>query len=189
VLLLKTAGGTDRTGGAPTFAGLTMTQASTTQKAAASPEAGAELWYLLQPPAGANTGSIPNAGTLTLYYTWATGKAAPGHVSLLDGANGGNGTSTNPTPGAVVTTTNGDIGFAIAASGVTTWAPTAQAGNVIANTDDGTHGGGEQYYLQDTPGSITLNWTQGSDDWGAVAAFFRQVKVPKTSPMPPLIAQ
>lgn len=176
VLMIKIVGGTDRTGGAPTFAGATMTQASTAQKAATSPEGGCELWYLLEPPIGSYTASIPNAGSLTLFYTLASGKAKPGSGSAYDGATGTNNTSTNPDPGAIITTQDGDIGFAICASGAQSWGPSAQAGTVIANSDDGTNGGGEQYHLQATAGTINLNWTFGtSDDWGAVAVYFKEV--------------
>lgn len=176
VLLLKTVGGTDRTGGSPSFAGLTMTQANTTQKAAASPECGAELWYLLNPPVGAAACVIPNAGALTIFYTLATGKARAGGHSAFDVAGGNNGTSTNPSPGGVTTTEDGDIGFAIVASGAQTWGPSARAGTLIADTDDGSHGGGEQYHLQSTKGAIDLNWTFGtSEDWGAVCAYFKEV--------------
>lgn len=176
VLLLKVVGATDRTGGAPTFAGLTMTQASTTQKAAASPEASAELWYLLDPPVGSWTASIPNAGSLTIFYTLATGKAKAGGKSAFDVAAGANGTSTNPAPGSVTTTEDGAIGFAVVATGAQTWAPSARAGTQIADTDDGAHGGGEQYHLQATRGATNLNWTFGtSDDWGAVAVYFKEI--------------
>jgi hypothetical protein len=175
VLMIKTVGGTNRAGGAPTFAGQTMLQADSTQKAAASPECSAELWYLLSPPAGAGTASIPNTGAAQIFYTIATGRSSTGQ-SALDGANGSNNTSTNPSPGAVTTTVAGDIGFAIVASGAQTWAPSAQAGTNIANTDDGAHGGGEQYFLDASTGSRTLGWTFAtSDDWGAVAAFFKEV--------------
>lgn len=181
VLLLKVVGGTNRTGGSPTFGGQTMTQANSTQKAVTSPEASCELWYLLDPPSGANTASIPNAGSLTCFYTLATAEASSssnGKVSL-DNANGGNATSTNPTPGAVQVTTEQTIGFAITAGGWTTWNPSSQVGTIIANTDDGANGGGEQYWVTTGPGSKTLSWTFGtSDDWGAVAAFFKEITPP-----------
>lgn len=176
VLLLKIDGGTNRAGGAPTFAGQTLTQASTTQKAAASPEASAELWYLLNPPIGTWTATIPNTGALTIFYTLATGKAKPGGRSALDVTGGNNGTSTNPAPGSVTTTEDGCIGFAVCASGAQTWSPSARAGTQIADTDDGAHGGGEQYHLQATKGAIDLGWTFGtSDDWGAVCVYFKEV--------------
>lgn len=177
VLMIKTVGSVTRAGGSPTFGGQTMTQANSTQIAAATPEASCELWYLLDPPTGANTASIPNTGVKTIFYTLATAKASTttsGKVTL-DGANGGNATSTNPTPGAVAVTEGYTIGFAITAGGWTTWNPSAQIGTIIANTDDGADGGGEQYWVTTGPGSLTLSWTFGtSDDWGAVAAFFKE---------------
>jgi hypothetical protein len=176
VLMLKAVGATNRAGGSPTFAGLTLTQANSTQKAATTPEASAELWYLLNPPIGSWTCTIPNTGALTIFYTLATGKAKAGGHSAFDVAGGANGTSTNPAPGSVTPSQDGDIGFAIAASGAQTWAPSAQAGTVIANTDDGADGGGEQYHLQATAAAIDLNWTFAtSDDWGSVCAYFKEV--------------
>lgn len=177
VLMIKTVGATNRAGGSPSFGGQAMTQANSTQKAVTSPEAGCELWYLLDPPIGSNTCTIPNTGAATIFYTLATARAsssATGSVAL-DGANGGNATATNPTPGSVDIANYSTIGFAITAGGWTTWAPSAQAGTVIANTDDGAHGGGEQYALRANPGPFNLNWTFAtSDDWGAVVAFFSE---------------
>lgn len=176
VLMLNVQSGTSRAGGAPTFAGRTMTQANSTQKAVTSPEVSAELWYLINPPVGSWTCTIPNTGALTIFFTLATGKAKAGGRSAFDVASGSNNTSTNPTPGSVTTTEDGDIGFAIVATGAQTWAPSAQAGTVIANTDDGATGGGEQVLQQSTRAAIDLNWTFAtSDDWGAVAVFFKEV--------------
>lgn len=182
VLMLKVVGATNRAGGSPTFGGQTMTQANSTQKAAASPEASAELWYLLDPPVGANTASIPNTGSLTIFYTLATADASStdsGRVAL-EGANGGNNTSTNPTPGNVTVTVDQAIGFAIAAGGHVNFANGTPDYTQIATTDDGAHGGGEQYRVVTTgPGSFALGWTHGtSDDWGAVAAFFSELPPP-----------
>lgn len=178
-LMIKGVGATNRAGGAPTLSNAansyTFTQANSTQKAAASPEASAELWYVVSPEVGSYTLTIPNTGPITCFFTLAMGKAAAGGSSAFGQANGGNGTSANPTPGAV-TCDAGDIVFAAVASGATTWAPSAQAGTAIANTDDGAHGGGEQYSVRSAGGSFTLNWTFGtSDDWGAVAATFREI--------------
>lgn len=180
VVMLKVNGATNRAGGALTFAGKALTQANSTQKAATSPEASAELWYLPNPPIGTYNVVIPNTGSLTIFHMIATGKAAPGSKSQFDVANGGNATSTNPTPGATVITADGAIVFAVVATGATTWAPSAQAGTVLNNTDDGADGTGRQYALRSARGTFTLNWTFGtSDDWGAVAAAF--VEVPPVS--------
>jgi hypothetical protein len=176
VVMLKIVGATDRTGGSLTWGGYTFSQASTTQKAAASPEAGCELWYLVNPLPRTDTLTIPNAGALTIFYQIAMGKAKAGAFSKFDVAAGANGTSANPTPGSVTTTADGDIGFAVTAGGWQTWAPSAQAGTLISNDDDGAHGGGTQYHLQSAIGAIDLGWTFGtSDDWGAVVAYFREI--------------
>jgi hypothetical protein len=177
VLLLKTVGSSDRTGGAPDINSLTLTQASTTQKAAASPEAGCELWYLLNQSErlpklnGAYTLTIPNTGTATVFYTVVSGRAPAGGWSTFRAANSGNATAANPTPGAVTCYT-GDIAFAITAGGWQSWAPSAQAGTVITNADDGANGEGSQYSIRGSDGSFDLNWTQSSEDWGAVVAAF-----------------
>lgn len=181
-LLLKVNGATVRAGGAPVFAGRTMIQANTTQLAVTTPEASCELWYLLDPVVGSWTATIPNTGSLTVFHTFITGRAGPGRISVFDGANGGNGTSANPTAGAVVTTANGDIGFAVCASGLTDFDPAVPShtgfgtgtGTPLGTFDDGAHGGGQQYALQANAGSITMLWTVGSDDWGCVAAFFSE---------------
>lgn len=176
VVMLKVNGATDRAGGALTWGEFTLTQANSTQKAAASPEASAELWYLLNPPVGSKTLTIPNTGALTVFYQVAFGRAAGGGKSRFNAAAGSNATGTNPTPGAIASCLAGDIVFGVIATGATTWAPSAQAGTVIQNTDDGAHGGGTQYSLRSADGSFTLNWTFGtSDDYGAVAAAFSEI--------------
>jgi hypothetical protein len=190
VLMIKVVGATNRAGGAPSIhitgttpPVLTFQQANSTQKATTAPEASAELWYITNPPllpVGGNTSlTIPNTGVAAMFYTFAAGQAQEGMGSAFDGANGANTgavDAANPNPGAIVTTGIGDIVFAITAGGWTTWVPTAQVGTIIANTDDGAHGGGEQYTIQASAGSISLGWTFATvDDWGAVAAAFKEV--------------
>jgi hypothetical protein len=173
VLLLKVNGATDRAGGAPTWGSATFTQANATQKAAASPEASCEIWYLLNPEPGTQTLTIPNTGALTIFYTVGLGQDPNNKRVAFDSANGGNATSSNPTPGAVTTGDDGALLFAITAGGWQTWNPSAQAGTAINNNDDGAHGEGSQYLEQAVHASVTLNWTFGtSDDWGAVVAAF-----------------
>lgn len=181
VLMIKTVGATNRAGGAPSWNGIALVQANSTQKAAASPEASAELWYLLNPPNGAGTVTIPNSNAATIFYQVAFGKSVTLR-SKFNAASGGNATSTNPTPGAIASALAGDIVFAITAGGWTTWAPSAQAGTAISNDDDGANGGGTQYSIRGADGSFTLSWTFGtSDDWGAVAAAFSEEPNPGPS--------
>jgi hypothetical protein len=179
VLMIKVVGATNRAGGAPTFGGVAFQQANSTQKATTAPEASAELWYLVNPLHGTLNLTIPNTGAATTFYTVEAGQAQAGMTSAFDGANGANTgavDAANPSPGAIVTTGTGDIVWAITAGGWTTWVPSAQIGTVIANTDDGADGGGEQFTIQAAAGSISLGWTFATvDDWGAVAAAFKEV--------------
>ncbi len=176
VVMLKVNGATNRAGGSLTWGEFTLTQANSTQKAAASPEASAELWYLLNAPPGSQTLTIPNSGALTIFYQVGFGKAALGGKSQFNAAAGTNGTSTNPSPGAIASCLAGDIVFAVVATGAQTWAPSGRAGTQIQDTDDGADGGGTQYSLRGSDGSFTASWTFGtSDDWGAVAAAFSEI--------------
>jgi hypothetical protein len=178
VCMIKVIGATARTFGAPTIGGVSMTQATITQIAAASPEASCEMFYLTNlnaiPGAGSQTFAIPNGNGVSGFYTWAAGQSVTGRSSFVN-AIGANGTSTNPAPGSITPNGGGDIGFAITAGGWTTWAPSAQAGTIIANTDDGADGGGEQYIITPNGTAVNLGWTFAtSDDWGAIAAFFKE---------------
>jgi hypothetical protein len=101
---MKVDGGTDRAGGAPTLGPYPFTQANSTQKAAASPEASAEAWYLLNPYPGTYTLTIPNTGGLTIHDTVVIGRATAGASMVFAAASGLNGTSTNPGPGTLTTT-------------------------------------------------------------------------------------
>lgn len=172
---LKVRGATNRAGGSLTWGPYTLLQADSTRKAVTSPEGSAEVWFLENPPAATYTLTIPNTGALTIFYGVSTASAAPGRKSVFRAANGGNNTSTNPTPGAV-TTYAGAFLYAVVATGATTWAPSAQAGTIINNTDDGADGTGRQYAIPGADGATTLNWTFAtSDDWGAVVVAFDEL--------------
>jgi len=177
VVLMNVIAGSVRTG-ALTWGEFTLsTPAQSPQIDVTAPEASAELWYLLNPPTGVSkTLTIPNGFARTIFYTVEGGSAAAGGTSAFDASNGGHATAVNPTPGAITITEAGEAVWAIAAGGWTTWAPSAQVGTIIANTDDGATGGGEQYALNPAIGSFTLSWTFGtSDDWGSVVAAFKEV--------------
>jgi len=177
VLMMIVAGATDRAGGAPTYGGVTMTQANTTQKAAASPEASVEVWYVCgEATPSSGTFVIPNTGTRSISYVGSCCKTGAGFTSAFDVAIGSNGTSTTPSATSMTTTTNGSIVFAAAASGMQTWAPIGYAGAPIFDVDLGAIGGGGQYVFKTTAGNQTMSWSQGtSDDWGAVAVAFKPV--------------
>lgn len=173
ILFIKTRGSTNRAGGAPTVNGTPMTQANTTQKAATAPECSAELWYLTNFSSGSYLYIIiPNTNGATIYYQFANAKAAPGMRTEFFMAIGANATGTNPSPGSTLSVPTGGIAFAIVANGATTWAPSAQTGTAITNSDDGADGTGTQYRLD----AGQLQWTFAtSEDYGAVAASFQEV--------------
>lgn len=173
VLLIEVQSATSRAGGAPTWGSQSFTQRNSTQKAAASPEASCELWDLLNPEPGTQTLTIPNTGALTVFHTVDIIRDPNKRKVAFDVANGGNNTSTNPTPGAVVTSGDGALLYGVTAGGWQTWAPSAQVGTALYNSDDGATGAGAQYLQQAVHGSSTLSWTFGtSDDWGAVVAAY-----------------
>jgi hypothetical protein len=178
VVLLKIDSGTNRAGGALTWGPYTLAaHPSNPQKAVTTPEVGVEMHWLLNPAPGTQTLTIPNTGALTIKYTIERAIPAGGGTCALGGTSGSNNTSTNPTPGNIAINEPQELAFAIVAGGHTTWSVTGQAGTAIANTDDGAHGGGEQYALNPAIASaFALNWNNGtSEDWGALVASFREV--------------
>jgi len=172
VVMLVTTGSTNRAGAAPTYGSQTFLQADTVQKAATSPEASAELWYLIDPVVGSATLTIPNTGAATIRYVVVAGRAPAGGGSEFLIAGGANNTSTNPTV-SLQLGAPGVIWFSVVASGAQTWAPSARNGTQISDTDDGANGDGFQYGLVAAPALQAMGWTFGtSDDWGVVAAAF-----------------
>ena len=90
-------GATARTGGAPTYNSVAMTQVGETRSS--GQEAVVEMWYLPSPPTGsAYTISVPNSGSLTLHVIASSYKAQSGYTSTLDVTNYATGSSTNPSP-------------------------------------------------------------------------------------------
>ena len=166
--------GTARAGGAPTYAGGTLSQAGTTRYGTASPEASAELWYLLNPTTGvAGTISIPNSGGVAMAAMIASAIAGPGYTSALEATGGSAGVSTNPTA-SITTSTVGDIIFGVVANGATTFNPTATTGVQLYENDNGSWGGGSQYLIKADTGAQNIAWTFGtSEDWGVALAAFK----------------
>lgn len=172
--MMYNGGASDRLGGAPTIGGVPFQQADQNRKHTA-PEAVAELWYLTSNiPTGTNLISIPNAPTArSLVAFVSTYKAPAGFRSILDVAAGTGTISANPSV-RLVTTSDGDVIVGVVADGDNAWSPTAQSGTVIYNDDPSTWGGGAQYILQAAAGEVISAWIVGSDDWGSVAAAFKQ---------------
>ena len=175
VLGIVTAGNTARTGGAPTYNGVAMTQVDSTRIAT---EVNVEMWYLADPSTGsAYTISVPNSNTRTLYVTASSYKAASGKTSILDVSNGGQDTTGSANPYVCVTTTaDGDAIVDILGDGLDT-APTANDGayTLLYSTDDGAYSDNAQYRLQPAAGMDCPDWTVASDDWAMVVGAFKEV--------------
>lgn len=183
-LLIVVAGTTARTGGAPTYNGVEMTQIGTTQNAGGTPETCAEQWYLLDPPTGASyTLSVPNTNTGTLCLIAASGAPAANKVLALDQSLQTNGSSTNP-GSTINSVTDGAIIFAGVGSGANTWNPTGRTGTQLYDWDAALWGLGAQYLLKSGTGNQAFSWTFGtSEDWVIMAASFKDVD-PPVNPLP-----
>lgn len=174
VLTIAVAGAVNRAGGSPTYNGVTLTQADITRKYVTSPEASAELWYLLAPPTGASyTLSIPNTGAYSIWGVISSYKARSGCVTVLDVAIGNSGLSANPSlaPSAAIA---GDVMVEILGDGNASVA-TARTHTILGSQDWGQYVADAQYGLIATSGTVTAGFTQSSDDWGMVVALFKEV--------------
>jgi len=178
VLSIVVGGTTARAGGAPTYNGVPLTQADQNRQ---STETFAELWYLLNPSTGsAYQVSIPNTGGKYLSPVASSYKAATGYISALRTANGGTGTSTNPTGPTLTGLASGDVIVAVVGTGATTWAPTARTGVQLYDRDDGTYGNGAQYLIKTDGNNVAMGWTFAtSDDWAICEAAFKEVLAPQ----------
>lgn len=174
-VMIVVVGATLRTGGAPSWNGITLTQAGSTQQAATSPETSVELWYLENPkPAVANV-SVPNSGALTVRVSAVTAISSSG-ASQFNAANGANGTSTNPAA-SVTTTADGCFVAAVLGGGHTDITLGTPALTQLWETDHGANGSSGQYTVQSTAGAQSTNWTHGtSDDWAICNAAFAPVR-------------
>lgn len=175
VLALIVDGSTERTGGAPTYNSVAMTQADATRKATSSPEANVELWYLLSPDTGsAHDISIPNSGSVYVTAYAASFKAATDFDMSLDYATYQTNTSTNPT---VVISDARDRGLAVAAlaSGYDYALSCNQTS--LYSADEGTYTSAAQYQIGIASEiSNTISWGCAiSDDWAIVAAVFDEM--------------
>lgn len=176
VVMVLYAGVTARTGGAPTYNSVGLTQAETRQGVT---EASCELWYLIDPPVSQSlTINVPNDNGRTMWVYVASGNAGAGMSVAFDDGGVNATTAASPTV-TVVTTVNGCLIFAVVATGDNTFAPTARTGTSLYEEDIAAYGGAAQYLVKADSGSQAMTWTEAtSDDYGAVAAAFREVTGP-----------
>jgi len=163
---------TARTGGAPTFNGVTMTQVGSTVIGAA--ECTAELWYLSNPSIGTYNVSVPNAGALTITVIASSYVDASVTGATLDVYNSTNVTGANPSL-SVTTGANGEAIVDVFGSGYTSVGTGNQT--LLYSTDEGVWSTHAQYALQANAGSITFTWTQPSDDVAFIVGAFKGITV------------
>ena len=167
-----------RTGGAPTYNGVALTQAGTNAQASGG-ETTVELWYLLNPPTGsAYTIHIPDDNNVYFTAEASSYKAASGYTSGLRTADIASGTSTNPTGPTHTGLASGDVIVAAIGSGATTWNPSGRTGVQLYDVDDGSYGDGGQYLIKTDANNTAMAWTFGtSDDWAIVSAVFKEAQL------------
>jgi hypothetical protein len=171
VAMLFYAAATQRTGGTPTYGGENMLQA---ESLAGVTEAVCEMWYLINPPTGQQTISIPNANTRTAWVNIVGVNATSGCSVTVDDTGINETTAANPTV-QLVTTTAAFLAFACVATGDNTFNPTAQRGTEIYNDDPATYGSASQYLSGSASGTVNMFFTEAtSDDYGALAIAFKE---------------
>lgn len=177
VLTIISDGATTRTGvitDIPSFGGRPMTQGDVDRGGAAGYETGVQLWYLIDPPPGISTVSIPNAGTLALKCVLSSYKAGVGYTSAYDTATGGAATSGADPSASITPTVDGALIVGVLGCGLLT-APTARTSQVLYETDDGAFTDSHQYHRQYKAGAYTMGWTVGSDDRAFCIVAFKPV--------------
>lgn len=96
--------------------------------------------------------------------------------SALDQVNSGTGVTDNPTPGAITTTTNGQIVFGF--TDLSGAVPTEAMGfTKITCASLNSFKSAAQYQIQTSAGSITASWTSSPAVWNALVASFKAAAV------------
>ena len=167
------AGTTARTGGSPTYAGSPLTEVLTQQTVT---ETSIEAWYMLSPPSGSYTLSVPNSGGRTMWVDIASAKSTSASLTFaLDSTSSSATTAANP--GVTITTLVAPTMIWVGVgTGDNTWLPTGLSGSATYNDDIGNYGGGVQYAVKETTGAQRISWTDAtSDDYNILAVAFKEV--------------
>ena len=180
-----------RTGKAPTYNGIDLTQADTTRQFTSSPEISCELWYLTDPEVGVPLEiHISNPRSLLIHVQASSYIVSTGKTSVLDVVGGDQGTTASPSV-SLTTTEDGDVIVGVFGDGEN-FAPTGNSGTQLNSNDNGLYSDSNQFTLQSSAGAIATSWTtqtygagvygggiyNGDDDWTMVVAAFKEVNVP-----------
>jgi hypothetical protein len=164
---------TSRTGGAPTFHGVTMTQVGT--EVLNAQEVGVEMWYLVDPDAGAEyIINVENDSSISLRIVAASFAAQSGYTSELDQNTSTNVDAQSPSLSRT-TTVDGDVCLDVLGHGQSD-PPSAHSNSTLYVTDEGFLTFSTQYALQANYGAITMSHTTAnSDDVAMIMACFKEV--------------
>lgn len=169
ILGIVVGAGSARTGGAPTYNSVAMTQADSTRTGT---ETSTELWYLIDPTAGSSqTISVPNTGAATLWVKASSYLPPPGRSIAFDTATGNQTSGANPSV-SITPTVNGALIYAVLGDGANA-APSAQSWNNINRTAHSTYSEDNQYNLLGQARASSATWTVATGSWGMCVAAFK----------------
>lgn len=167
-------GNTARTGGAPTFNGVPMTDSG--RGAVSNIETGVEVWYLLNPTTGAAYNiSVPNSGAELILISASSWNAGSGKVSALDSADHVTGTTADPSLNAYASIA-GNVMYATLGHGYRNRGTAND--NEINSFDGGNLHWGDQYYISTSAGNRLMGWTTNADDWEIIVMTIKEVDAP-----------
>lgn len=166
-----------------TFGGVAMTRLTERVNGTAL---GAEIWYLVNPPTGAQSLAFTLTGSVRVTVSSYT--VGAGNTAAFDVENGGSGTSTGPStavtptvqPNLIVTTCVHESSSAMTAKGA------GQAGLMptLGGTgfvDEGVWNTAATHEETTSVSSDTQSFTNGtSDTWAIASAVFKEVSGPQT---------
>lgn len=174
VVGITVTGSTPRTVAPPTYAGIYL---SPVGSATFAGEGGTELWYMLNPPSGANTLTVPDGNGLSIVIVISSYKVAAGYHGEFDTSNQASSAgSTNPTVAITPSTASSVIVDSLFSGYLNITATPLAAGHTELNRlDTGSEVCAAQYFLTTSTTSVNMNWTQATDDWVIKTAVFKEM--------------
>jgi len=170
----------DERTGTPTFGGIELTQAGTSEFS--STEGWSEVWYLLAPTTEEEKAvSVANPGTADVQVVVSSYISVTG-VSAFDTSAQDSAISANPT-NPITPSSAGNVIISSLFSGEPATGTVDHEELYVRDTGDESNG--SQYYITTDTSEVDMGYTWGSDDWATVAASFREVVgslSPSTSP-------
>jgi hypothetical protein len=176
-----TNGITPPTGGSPTANSVTLTDSGQGFVAQAAGECGVQVWYLVNPPTGLVTVSIPNINTTFGEVVCSSYIPSAGACAYVNSVST-SGLTQNPSTTYSIGYNNCLL-FGALASGDRD-VPTAGTNySLIATYDAGNQTWGTERWLDSgTSGTKTVSFgTARADDWGLIGVAFREATATSTS--------